>query len=90
MIDKVNMTALTLIRVAERGTNIKNYGTDMKYFLKEVNNMFLLLALLLVASGTTFMTLYGKAKTHREQSVYMVMAIWQLLTAGITMDKFFN
>lgn len=52
--------------------------------------MFLLLALLLVASGTTFMTLYGKAKAHREQSVYMVMAIWQLLTAGITMDKFFN
>lgn len=52
--------------------------------------MFLLLALLLVASGTTFMTLYGKAKTRKEQSVYMVMAIWQLLTAGIAMDKFFN
>lgn len=52
--------------------------------------MFLLLALLLVASGTTFMTLYSKAKTRKEQSVYMVMAIWQLLTAGITMDNFFN
>lgn len=52
--------------------------------------MRFILAMLLVASGVTFMTLYGKAKTHREQTVYMVMAIWQLLAAGITMDKFFN
>lgn len=52
--------------------------------------MMLIFALLLTASGTTFMTLYGKAKMQREQTVYMVMAIWQLLSAGITMDKFFK
>lgn len=52
--------------------------------------MRFILAMLLVASGTTFMTLYGRAKTNREQSVYMVMAIWQLLTAGIEIGQVFK
>ena len=52
--------------------------------------MMLIFALLLTASGTTFMTLYGRARDRKEQSIYMVMAIWQLLSAGITMEKFFK
>lgn len=52
--------------------------------------MRFILALLLVASGTTFMTLYGRAKTNREQGIYMVMAIWQLLTAGIEIGQVFG
>lgn len=52
--------------------------------------MRFILALLLVASGTTFMTLYGRAKTNREQGIYMVMSIWQLLTAGIEIGQVFK
>ena len=52
--------------------------------------MRFILAMLLVASGTVFMTLYGRAKTNREQSIYMVMAIWQLLTAGIEIGQVFG
>lgn len=52
--------------------------------------MRFILALLLVASGTTFMTLYGKARTDKERGIYMVMAIWQLLTAGITLGEVFG
>lgn len=52
--------------------------------------MRFMLAMLLVASGTTFMTLYNKSKTHKEQTVYMIMAIWQLLTAGIEIGQVFK
>ena len=52
--------------------------------------MRFILAMLLVASGAVFMTLYGKAKTHKEQSVFMIMAIWQLLTAGIEIGQVFG